>query len=105
MAAYVIAQMEVHDPVKYREYASKVGQTTSAYGGRILAASDAEVKEGEPPFRRTIIGEFSSSKNLRAWYESDAYREILPLRLESTTGILFFVEGFSLPPIDEEQEG
>ncbi len=105
MAAYVIAQMEVHDPAKYREYASKVGQTAYAYSGRILAANDAEVKEGEPPFRRTIIGEFPSSKDLRAWYESDAYREILPLRLESTTSILFFVEGFSLPPIDKEPQG
>ncbi|MCH8921193.1 MAG: DUF1330 domain-containing protein, partial [Chloroflexi bacterium] len=38
MAAYVIAQMEVHNPAKYREYASKVGQTVSAYGGRILVA-------------------------------------------------------------------
>ncbi|MFB3052773.1 MAG: DUF1330 domain-containing protein [Dehalococcoidia bacterium] len=51
------------------------------------------------------MGEFSSSKDLRAWYESDAYREILPLRLESTTSILFFVEGFSLPPIDKEPQG
>ncbi len=105
MAAYVIAQMEVHDPAKYREYASKVGLTVSAYSGRILAANDAEVKEGEPPFRRTIIGEFPSSKDLRAWYESDAYQEILPLRIESTTSILFFVEGFSLPPIDKEPQG
>jgi uncharacterized protein (DUF1330 family) len=99
MAAYVIAQMEVHDPAKYREYASKVGPTAAPYDGRILAANDAEPKEGEPAHRRTIIGEFPSLEQLRAWYDSDAYREILPLRLESTTSVLFFVEGFSLPPV------
>ena len=105
MAAYVVAQMEVHDPVKYREYATKVGATVSAHGGRFLAANNADVKEGDLTLRRTIIGEFPSAEDAHAWYESDAYWEILPLRLESTTSMLLFVEGFSLPPVDEESRG
>ncbi|MEX0801587.1 MAG: DUF1330 domain-containing protein [Dehalococcoidia bacterium] len=102
MPAYVIAQMKVHDPVKYREYASKLAPTAAPYNGRILAANDAEPREGEPAFRRTIIGEFPSLEQLRAWYESPAYQQILPLRLQSTTSILFFVEGFTMPAVTEE---
>ncbi|MCH8813780.1 MAG: DUF1330 domain-containing protein [Chloroflexi bacterium] len=105
MAAYVIAQMEVHDAVKYREYASRVGPTAAAFGGKMLAATDADVKEGEPAFRRTIVGEFPSMEDANAWYDSEAYREILPLRLEATTGTLLFVEGFSLPAVDEGSQG
>jgi len=104
MAAYVIAQMEVHDPAKYREYTSKIAPTVSPYRGRFLAANDADVKEGAPAFLRTIIGEFPSIEDARAWYDSDAYREIMPLRLESTTSVLLFVEGFSLPPVEQEAE-
>ena len=105
MAAYVIGQLEVYDPAKYREYATQVAATAAPFGGKFLAANDADVKEGEPAFRRTIIGEFPSAEDARAWYESDAYRKILPLRLESTNSIVLFVEGFSLPPVDEESQG
>jgi uncharacterized protein (DUF1330 family) len=98
MPAYVIAQMQVQDTVKYREYSTKVGPTLTAYGGRILAASDtADVREGTQPYPRTVIGEFPTADAARAWYESAEYQAILPLRLSSTTGILFIVEGFSIP--------
>jgi len=99
MAAYVVAQMQVTDPKMYREYASKIGPTAIPYGGKILAANDAETKEGEPPYARTVIGEFPSLESARSWYESEAYQAILPLRLNSTTGTLVMVEGFSLPPV------
>jgi uncharacterized protein (DUF1330 family) len=98
MAAYVIAQMRVHDPEKYREYASKVGPTVVPHGGEFLAATDAEVREGAPPYVRTIIGQFPSLAAARSWYDSDAYQAILPLRLQSTIGTLVMLEGFSLPP-------
>jgi len=102
MAAYLVAQMQVDDPKMYREYASKIGPTAVPYGGKILAARDAEVREGEPPFARTVIGEFPSLQAARSWYDSEAYQAILPLRLKSTTGTLVMVEGFSLPPVPED---
>jgi uncharacterized protein (DUF1330 family) len=102
MTAYVVAQMQVNDPKMYREYASKIGSTAVPYGGRILAAHDAEVKEGTPPYARTVIGGFPSLEAARSWYESEAYQAVLPLRLKSTTGTLVMVEGFSLPPVAED---
>jgi uncharacterized protein (DUF1330 family) len=98
MAAYVIAQMQVHDPAKYREYALAMGKTAAPYKGRLLVAADtADVREGTQPFPRTVIGEFPTAADARAWYESDAYQAIAPLRVASATGTLFIVEGFSLP--------
>jgi uncharacterized protein (DUF1330 family) len=104
MAAYVVAQMHVHDLAKYLEYASKVGGTVGNYGGKILTASEADVREGSPPFTRTVIGEFPNSEAAREWYESEEYRAIRPLRLESTTGTLFFVEGITMPPTPENKQ-
>ena len=98
MPAYVIAQMEVHDLQKYAEYASAVAPTVLPYKGRLLvAADDADVREGERPYPRTVIGEFPTIEDARAWYESDAYQAIAPLRQQSSTGTLYMVEGFSIP--------
>ena len=98
MPAYIIAQMQVHDIETYRDYATKVPPTVAAFDGKILAASDtAEVREGTQPFPRTVIVEFSDMEAARAWYESDEYQAILPLRQKSTTGTVFMIEGFSLP--------
>jgi len=97
MAAYVVAQMQVHDIQTYREYASKVPPTVVAYRGRFLVASDtADLKEGDQPYPRTVIGEFPTMDAARAWYESDEYRELIPLRQASTTGTVLMVEGFSI---------
>ena len=105
MAAYVVAQMHVHNLEMYLEYVSKVGLTIGNRGGKIVAANEADVREGEPPFTRTIIGEFPTLEAAHDWYDSEEYRAILPLRLESTTGSLFFVEGVAMPPVPESKQG
>ena len=104
MAAYIVAQMHVHDVAKYLDYASKVGATIGNHGGSILAANEADVREGSPPFTRTVIGEFPTLQAGHDWYESAEYQAILPLRLESTTGTLFFVEGITMPPAPESKQ-
>ncbi len=97
MSAYVIAQFDVNDVDIYYEYASKIFETTKGYGGRILAANDAEVREDSIPHLRTIVGECPSLEKARAWYESDGYQAIIHLRQNSTTGHLFLVEGLVMP--------
>ena len=97
MAAYVIAQMQVHDVETYRQYARKVGTTVEPFGGRLIVASDtADVLEGLQPFPRTVIGEFPTMEAARAWYESPAYEAIRELRRASTQGTVFLVDGLSL---------
>jgi uncharacterized protein (DUF1330 family) len=98
VAAYVIAQMTVHDIDMYYEYASKIAPTVAPYGGRILTANDADVREGTLPFVRTVIGEFPTLESARAWYESDAYQAIIGLRQNATEGALLMVEGLTMPP-------
>jgi uncharacterized protein (DUF1330 family) len=89
--------MTVHDVETYREYGMKVLPTVAAYGGRFLAANDIEVKEGEPPYPRTVMGEFPDMAAARIWYESPEYQALIPLRQASTTGVLFMVEGLTMP--------
>jgi uncharacterized protein (DUF1330 family) len=101
MAAYVIAQMTVHDIDMYYDYASKIFSTIGPFGGKVVAANDAEIREGSLPYLRTIIGEFPDIDSLRSWYDSDAYQAIIDLRKNATDGALFFVEGMVMPPRDK----
>ena len=98
MPAYVIAQMTVHDIDMYYDYASKLAPTVAPYGGKLLAANDAEVREGSLPHLRTVVGEFPTLEAAREWYESDAYQAIIGLRQKATEGTLFFAEGIQMPP-------
>ena len=48
MAAYVIADVEVIDPVKFREYGNQVPATVEEYGGKYLVRGGAvEKSEGD----------------------------------------------------------
>ena len=105
MAAYVIAQMTVNDVNMYYDYAAKIFSTTGPFGGKILAANDAEVREGSLPHVRTVIGEFPDIEKARAWYESAAYKEIIGLRQNATDGTLFLVEGMTMPPRPKAEAG
>ncbi|MEX1102929.1 MAG: DUF1330 domain-containing protein [Dehalococcoidia bacterium] len=104
MPAYVIAQMTVHDIDMYYDYASKVFATITPFGGKLVAANDAEIREGALPYVRTIVGEFPDTEAARSWYDSDAYQAIIGLRQNSTDGALFFVEGLSMPPRKKQGE-
>jgi len=70
-----------------------------ASGSRRLLRSGFRVVEGDPADSRTVIIEFPSRDEFRAWYDSPAYREVLPLRLESVPGNMVVVEGF-VPPAE-----
>lgn len=103
MAAYVIAQMTVNDIDTYYEYASRLFETTGDFGGKLLAANDAEVREGDVPYLRTVIGEFPSLEQARAWYDSEKYQAIIHLRQNATRGTLLMVEGIVMPPREKKQ--
>jgi uncharacterized protein (DUF1330 family) len=105
MAAYVIAQMSVHDVAKYGEYGAGVPATIVQYGGKILVANDIDVKEGSPPYPRTVMGEFPDMESAKKWYESPEYQALIPLRQAATDGVLFMVEGLTMPSEPHKSEG
>jgi uncharacterized protein (DUF1330 family) len=94
MPVYVVAQGRIENRDMLDEYVAKALPTIRSGGGRVLAFDESpEVVEGEVEHPRTVILEFPSREVFRAWYDSDAYQAILPLRLESTPGTLIVVNG------------
>ena len=97
MSVYVVAQGRVENRDMLNEYTSKVVPTIQSGGGRILGFDESpEVVEGKADYPRTVILEFPSREAFSAWYNSDGYQAILPLRLDSTPGTLIVVNAF--PP-------
>jgi len=87
MAAYMLAQLKVHDPDGFARYREKVAPLVEQFGGRYLVrGGELTPVEGEPPAPRIVVIEFADR-------DSDAYQEILPLRLNSADGTAVIVEG------------
>ncbi len=94
MPAYLIADVDVRDPVAYEEYRHKVAQTTAAFGGRYLTRAGAtEVLEGDWEPKRFVVLEFPSAQHIRDWYRSPEYRPLLELRRRSAVSIMLIAEG------------
>jgi uncharacterized protein (DUF1330 family) len=94
MPVYVVAHSRIEDREMLDEYVGKALPTIQSGGGRVLAYDEApEVVEGSIEHPRTVLLEFPSHEAFRAWYASEAYQGILPLRLRSTTGSLVVVNG------------
>ena len=96
MPAYVIAHLQDAAPhPEIAEYIERLPGTFAPYGGRYLVhATRHEVKEGAWPGHVVIIG-FPGIAEARAWWDSDAYREIAPLRARHIDGDIIMVEGVS----------
>ena len=78
MAAYVVAEVEVTDPVTYEDYRKLVPATVAKYGGRFLVRGGAvEVKEGGWQPKRLVVLEFPSMDQARQWYGSPEYAPAL----------------------------
>ena len=97
MPVYLVARGRIADQKMHDEYVSRAVPTIPADARIISIDMASEVVEGDPADHRTVIIEFPSREAFRAWYDSPAYREILPLRLKSVPGALAVVEGF-VPP-------
>ena len=94
MAAYVIAMVDVKDPVRYEGYRNMVLPTITAFGGRFIArGGKVDVLEGSWDPRRMVIVEFPSVEQAKAWWNSPEYAEAKALRQATSAGTLIVIDG------------
>lgn len=94
MKGYVIAQIDVQDPVRYADYVKLTPGTIEPFGGKFIARGGrAEKLEGDIAVNRVVVLEFPSFQQAKAWYESDGYRVAMAIRRSSSRGSLILVEG------------
>ena len=94
MTAFLIADIEVTDPVGFDEYKRLANDTITAYGGKyVVRGGDFEVLEGDWSPKRIVILEFPSMSSLKAWYDSPEYAPLKRIREMSANSRFVIVEG------------
>ena len=97
MPAYAIGiDFEIIDQREFERYLSPAMASLEQYGGRFIVRSEnAELLDGEPGPKMVVMAEFPSIEIARRWYHSKEYQAVLPIRLASTRGRVFLVDGLS----------
>lgn len=95
MAAYMVAQIEVHDPETYQKYLKGFMEVFERHGGELLAttAKETEVIEGSWALPRTVIMKFPSLEAAHRWHDDPDYQAIAAHRRASAQANLVLIEG------------
>ncbi len=95
MAAYLIADIDVHDPIQFASYREAVAPMIARFGGRYLMRGPAlELREGEDFLNRLVVLEFPTMQALRAFYDSPDYAPLIAMRQACTTSRVSLAEGY-----------
>jgi uncharacterized protein (DUF1330 family) len=97
MSVYLVARGRIADQEMHDEYVARAIGTLPDDARVVSFDLSSEVVEGDSADHRTVIIEFPSRDAFRAWYDSSAYQEVLPLRLNSVPGAVAVVEAY-VPP-------
>jgi uncharacterized protein (DUF1330 family) len=93
MAAYVFFDVVSVHPERMTGYRDKAIASMKAFGGKLVAATKNIDCRGDWHPSRIVMLEFPSMENARAWYESPAYQELLPIRLSANEDKMVIFEG------------
>lgn len=94
MPAYVIVEVQVHDPVGYEEYKKLAPPSIAQYGGKYIArGGKVKTFEGDWSPARIVILEFENIERARAWIDSPEYAPARKLRHQYATSRMIVVEG------------
>lgn len=84
MSVYFVAQIRINDLREYELYLKKCNEIFSKYNGEYLAVdSSPEVLEGQWSYSRSVLIKFPNETDLKKWYTSKEYQEILKHRLKA----------------------
>ncbi len=94
MAAYIIVDIEVTDPVQYEDYKKLAAATVEAYDGRyIVRGGTAERLEGDWTPKRVVVLEFPTVERAKQWWDSEEYRPAKAMRHAAATSQMIVVAG------------
>jgi uncharacterized protein (DUF1330 family) len=94
MAALLIVDIKITDPVRYEEYKKLAAPTVAEFGGKYLVRG-GEVERLEGTWRpgRIVVLEFPTVERAKEWWESKAYRPAKELRHAAAKTEMILVQG------------
>jgi uncharacterized protein (DUF1330 family) len=94
MPAYLIALVDVTDPIAYEQYKKLAPAAIAKYGGKYIVRGGAsETLEGELVTRRIVLLQFDSMTQARTFYHSTEYGAAKLKRIGAADAQFVIVEG------------
>ena len=94
MAAYIIADVDVTDPVMIEEYVKLAGESLAPYKYKsVVFGGTVETLEGDWNPKHLVMLEFESMDQAKKWYESPEYTRAKEIRIKAASTNLILVEG------------
>jgi uncharacterized protein (DUF1330 family) len=87
MPSYIVGEIHITDPAAYEAHVPRALATIARFGGRVVAGGD------DPMPERIFIIEFPTAETVRRGYQSQDYQEALKVRLSTSHGRVFLIEG------------
>lgn len=93
-SAYLIANIDVHDPVQYEEYKKLSTLAMKTHGAEVcIRGGRIEVMEGNWAPSRVVMLKFPSMDAARAFYKSPEYTRAIAARQGIADMRMIIVEG------------
>ena len=94
MTAYMIVNVDVHDPQGYEEYKAKVPALIAKHGGEyIVRGGEFEVLEGNWEPNRLIIFSFPDRQAIHSFMTDPEYADLKALRQRIARSSVVAVDG------------
>lgn len=101
MTAYIIVEAVLHDPEKFSAYAKAVPPVVAEYGGEYLVLGGEHTPlEGDWGATRLVMHSWPSAEQAKAFWYSDAYEALKPLRHGTGDFRVMLVDGLQQTPLE-----
>lgn len=94
MAAYIVVEVKVNNPIEYEGYKKLSGPSVEAFDGKfIVRGGKTESLEGNWNPERFVIIEFPSVERAKEWWNSELYSKAKEIRYKNADSRMLVVEG------------
>jgi len=81
MAAYLVGHITVKDDGLWQQYVEGVQESLASFESRIVFRGQlVEILAGDHVYNLVVVIEFPDHATLNAWYGSEKYQSLIPLR-------------------------
>ena len=81
MAAYLVGHITVKDDELWQKYLAGVAESIAPFDSKVVFRGQlVKILAGQHEHDLVVVIEFSDQSTLDAWYNSEKYQSIIPLR-------------------------
>jgi uncharacterized protein (DUF1330 family) len=94
MSAYLTTTIKVKDPESFAEYAGMAVPVINEHGGEtIVMGGVVKLLAGQADHEYEVVIQFPDTAAVEAFYESDEYQALIPLRDKGADVVFKVIEG------------